>query len=307
MTTPAPTFSMTHASPAKVNLSLRIVGRRADGYHLIDSIFAKIDLSDQVQIAVSDLGPHRETDIEVRCAYPGVPTDDTNLAARAARTVLDENGFGARVLIEITKRIPPGAGLGGGSSNAATVLMCLNSLPSLHIPKARLRELALRLGADVPFFLTPGCARVRGIGEDIESIRGWPDLPLVVTLPKIAVSTAWVFRSYSAGFTRGVGEADRLASGSVPDASLLVNDLETVVLSAFPEIAQVKRALLEAGASAAVMSGSGSAVVGLVPSSTTPETVVAAFQSTMGDVRAECTRVLSTRILPSVDQMPSYA
>lgn len=307
MPTTSPTFTATRDAPAKVNLSLRVVGRRADGYHLLDSIFAKIDLSDRIQIAVSDLRPQRDTDIDVRCTYPGVPTDATNLAARAAGTLLDERGLGARITIAIEKRIPPGAGLGGGSSNAATVLMCLNSLLNLNVQEQRLRELALRLGADVPFFLTAGCARVRGIGEHIEPIRGWPDLALVVALPDIAVSTAWAFRSYSAGFTRGAGEADRMASGSNPDASLLVNDLETVVLPAFPEIANVKRALLEAGASAAVMSGSGAAVVGLVPSSTTPQAVAEAFRSAKRDVRAHCARIIPAWAPPSVDQAPSYA
>src|SRR5262249_18740978 len=145
-----------------------------DGYHLLDSIFAAIDLRDRIVVDVRDVAPNRPTHVAVRCAYPGVPSDATNLAARAAEAVLRETGRGADVTIDIDKRIPPGAGLGGGSSNAATVLAGLNRGLQLGVDAGRLREIALALGADVPFFLTSGCARVRGIGERIDAIRGWP-------------------------------------------------------------------------------------------------------------------------------------
>jgi len=307
-----PTFAATRDSPAKVNLCLRVLGRRADGYHLLDSIFATIDLCDRIEIHVSDLRPHRDTDVSIRCLFPDVPTDGTNLAARAAMILLDECGVGASVTIAIAKQIPPGAGLGGGSSNAATVLTCLNSILNLNVGKQRLHELALQLGADVPFFLTGGCARVRGIGEHIEPIQGWPGLPLVLAIPPIAVSTAWAFRAYAAGFARGAEEASRLAAGIEPDASLLVNDLETVVLPAFPEVAAVKRGLLEAGASAAVMSGSGAAVVALVPSPTAQQGVAETFRSRHGEVRVQGVRILpagapASGAPASVDRTPSYA
>jgi 4-diphosphocytidyl-2-C-methyl-D-erythritol kinase len=280
----------TYDSPAKVNLCLRIVGRRTDGYHLLDSIFAAIDLVDHVTITVSDVGASA-THVEVRCAYPGVPSDDTNLAARAALTLLDACRVGARVAIDIDKHIPPGAGLGGGSSNAATVLRGLVTLLRLDVSPSLLGELALQLGADVPFFLTGGCARVRGIGEDVEPIAGWPGLPLLVALPPLAVSTAWAFRNFVAPFARDADEPSRMAAGLTPSADLLVNDLETTVLPAHPEIAQVKRAFLAAGASAAVMSGSGAAVVALVPASRTPEAITEAVRRREPHVIVHNTRI----------------
>ncbi len=282
----------TYDSPAKINLCLRIVGRRADGYHLLDSIFATIDLVDRIRISVRDVGPSGATHVDVHCAYPGVPNDVTNLAARAALTLLDECGLRAYVAIAIEKRVPPGAGLGGGSSNAATVLRGLNAMLRLDVPEGRLHQLALGLGADVPFFLTGGCARVRGIGESIQPIYGWPGLPVIVALPPLAVSTAWAFRAYSATFARDPDEPVQMAAGVAPSPTLMVNDLETAVLPAHPKIAQVKQALVDAGASASVMSGSGAAVVALVPPSTSPEVVATAFHSRHPDVRVHCTRIL---------------
>lgn len=300
-------LTATCLAPAKVNLCLRVVGRRADGYHLLDSIFAAIDLTDRVLISVSDLCSPKETDVDVRCAYPGVPTDTTNLAARAAVKLLEECGLGAKITIGIDKQIPPGAGLGGGSSNAASVLRCLNTILRLNVSEKRLHEMALQLGADVPFFLTGGCARVRGIGEDIEPVRGWPGLALVVAIPPVAVSTAWAFRGYSGAFADGAEEPSMMASGVEPHAALLLNDLEKVVLVTYPEIAHVKLGLLEAGASAAVMSGSGAAVVALVPPSMSPQAVAEAFSSRHPGVRVCCTRILPAGNPPSVDPTPSYA
>jgi 4-diphosphocytidyl-2-C-methyl-D-erythritol kinase len=254
----------TWYSPAKVNLCLRIVGRRADGYHLLDSIFATIDLCDRIDVSVEDVTRGGAPEVVVRCNHPDVPVDENNLAARAATVLLEDRRIAARVTIEIDKRIPAGAGLGGGSSNAATVLRALTQLLDVEIEPDRLRRLALGLGADVPFFLTGGCARVRGIGERVDRIAGWPGLRLAVVIPPIAVSTAWAFRVYPRDRLQGGPEAERLVSTD-PDGSTMVNDLEHAVFSAFPLIARAKERLLDAGASSAVMSGSGSAVVGIVP------------------------------------------
>jgi 4-diphosphocytidyl-2-C-methyl-D-erythritol kinase len=283
-------FTATWDSPAKVNLCLRIVGKRADGYHLLDSIFAAIDLRDRITVVVRDLARDRPTHVAVRCAYPGVPSDATNLAARAVEVLLQETGRGADVTIEIDKRIPPGAGLGGGSSNAATVLAGLQRDLGLDVARERLHALALRLGADVPFFLTGGCARVRGIGERIEPIRGWPGLRLLVALPPVAVSTAWAFRAYAGGTEPHDDVAGRLAAAAEPVPDLLVNDLERTVLPAYPPVARVKEMLLAAGAQAAVMSGSGSAVVALARD---PQSAAAAFRARAPDVPVHCVRVLA--------------
>src|SRR4051812_9498245 len=171
-------------SPAKVNLCLRVVGRRADGYHLLDSVFAAVDLCDDVTVDAHDLEPSdRGPTIEVRCDDPRVPCSGENLAARAAYLVLAERGLGGHVVIELHKRIPPGSGLGGGSSNGASVLVGLAEVLGITIPRPRLDDLALQLGADVPFFLAGGVARVRGIGERVEPQPRWRELHLVLAIP----------------------------------------------------------------------------------------------------------------------------
>ncbi|MEO6027686.1 MAG: 4-(cytidine 5'-diphospho)-2-C-methyl-D-erythritol kinase [Candidatus Binatia bacterium] len=307
MRAPSSPITSTCDSPAKVNLCLCIVGRRADGYHLLDSIFAAIDLIDRVTITIANVSSQRGTSVAVHCAVPGVPTDATNLVARAATALLDDCGIGADLTIGIDKRIPPGSGLGGGSSNAATVLRALVHMLDLRVTPPRLGELALSLGADVPFFLTGGCARVRGVGEQVDPIPGWPGRGLVVALPPIAVSTAWAFSRYSAGFSTDPSEPERLACAPEPTAPLLRNDLETVVLPAYPALGDLKRSFLEAGAPAAVMSGSGAAVIGLVPPGTTSEDFAQALQA-----RHPSTRFHGTRIRPAsqgtmVDRPRSYA
>ncbi len=279
-------------SPAKINLCLRIVGRRADGYHLLDSIFAAIDFGDHIDVRVANVGRQRNVDVRVHCDRTDVPSDATNLAARAAATLLGECRVGADVDLAITKRVPPGTGLGGGSSNAATILMALNARLGLGVPPARVHALALTLGADVPFFLTGGCARVGGIGERIEPFPGWPGQELVIAIPPVAVATAWAFRTYAGGLFPDADDAARLAGARVVDPTLLRNDLETVVLSAHPEIGRLKTSLLASGAEGAVMSGSGSAVVGLVPAGMTASSLAATLRERNPGVAVHCTRIL---------------
>jgi 4-diphosphocytidyl-2-C-methyl-D-erythritol kinase len=291
-------------SPAKVNLCLRVRGRRGDGYHLLDSIFVPVDLGDRITLAVAALRTGADSAVAVRWDHPGVPADGTNLAARAATLLLAECGCGADVRIAIEKTIPPGSGLGGGSGNAATVLAGMNALLGLGVPAVRLRELALRLGADVPFFLCGRPARVRGIGEDVEPITGWPALRLVVAIPRLAVATAWAFRAFAQGGCTPPGdeppalapagdEPARLAAGEAPAPDLLVNDLERVVLPAFPAIAELKAQLLAAGATAAVMSGTGSAVIGIAPSAAAAERIAAAIQRVRPEVRVHAVGVFA--------------
>jgi len=280
-------------SPAKVNLCLRVVGRRDDGYHLLDSIFVAIDLCDRITLEVADARPGGPSEIEVRCGHPGVPETTDNLAARAATALLADCGWGAHVRCTIDKTIPPGTGLGGGSGNAATVLLALNTLLGLRIPGARLRELGIRIGADVPFFLDGRPARVQGIGERMEPIPGWPALRLVVAIPRLGVETRWAFRAFAARGRIAPGdEAARLADGAAPTSDLLVNDLEQVVLPAFPTIAELKRRLLAAGATAAVMSGSGSAVVGIAASASAAERIAEEIRRRSPGTRAHALGVL---------------
>jgi 4-diphosphocytidyl-2-C-methyl-D-erythritol kinase len=280
-------------SPGKVNVSLRIVGRRADGYHLLDSIFVPIDLCDDVAVEACVDGSD-DVRIEVHVDDDATPADETNLAARAARALLEECRRGGTVVVELRKRIPVGAGLGGGSSNAATLLRGLNDLLDLGVPPARLAAIGLELGADVPFFLAGGSARVRGVGERVEYIGGWPGTSLIVAVPPVRVSTPWAFARFR---ERGpiapeaaATEAAALAAGAPLAAPLLVNDRECVVFPAFPAVAAVKARLAEAGAVAAVMSGSGAAVVGVAASAAAADAVAAAVVRAVPEVRVDVVR-----------------
>jgi 4-diphosphocytidyl-2-C-methyl-D-erythritol kinase len=304
----APSAVTAHClSPAKVNLCLRIVGRRADGYHLLDSIFAAIDFCDRIDLRVTDVRAGRDVRVQVRCDRPDVPSDATNLAARAAAILLDECGLGGDVDLSITKRIPPGAGLGGGSSNGATVLSMMNEQLRLGVAPTRLHALALALGADVPFFLTGGCARVRGIGERIEPIRGWPGRVLVLALPPVSVATAWAFRAYTAGLFPEAQEAALMATHGVLEPGLLRNDLEAAVLPNHPEIARLKASLLASGAAGSVMSGSGSAVVGLVADGESADAVASALRTRHPEAVIHVARILAAKGHSSVDPTASYA
>lgn len=289
----------TRTAPAKVNLCLRVVGRRSDGYHLLDSIFAAIDFTDDVTLSIATVGDHYDqSTVTVSCDYPGVPGDETNLAARAATAFLHATNESARVHVRIDKRIPPGAGLGGGSSNAATVLSTLNELAGSPLSLAKLAEVALSLGADVPFFLTGGCARVRGIGEDIAPIPGWPGRELIIAIPPVEVATAWAFRNHRAELDGDPHEPARLAASPEIDPTLLRNDLERVVLSAYPEVAATKSALLSAGAAAAVMSGSGSAVLAIGSPNASADRIRDAFSKALPGTPAHVVRVMSSHGSP---------
>jgi len=181
----------TYRAPAKLNLFLEVLGQRPDGYHELDSVFAEIDLADSLAIeparavSLSIDGPEAE----------GVPADATNLAWRAA----DALGVGARIHIE--KRIPAGGGLGGGSSDAATVLRALNDLCGLGHDLASLSEIGKKLGADVPFFLRGGVAHCQGIGEIVETLPSPGPRPFLLMLPKLTSSTPAVYAAHPSGLT----------------------------------------------------------------------------------------------------------
>lgn len=234
------------AAPAKVNLFLHVTGRRADGYHLIESLFAPIDIADTLH-----LSDRRDGAIRCVAPIPGVRADD-DLAGRAARALQAASGSAQGVDYSIDKRIPLGAGLGGGSADAACMLLALNRLWSLGWSRDALAELALSLGADVPFFVRGTPALARGIGEVLCPVS-LPTLWLVMIVPPVHVPTATIFAA---------PELTRCA----PSAKITVfsavygrNDLEPVAAARFPEIASAL-AELRRVAPQARMSGSGAAV-----------------------------------------------
>jgi 4-diphosphocytidyl-2-C-methyl-D-erythritol kinase len=256
-------------TPAKINLFLRVTGRRADGYHELDSVFLPISMYDRISVEVRDAGAGEDASVALRCSAPGLPADQDNLAVRAAHAFMREFAIRAEVLIDLDKHIPAGAGLGGGSSDAAAVLRMMAALrPAGGDGAERMGELAASIGADVPFFLAPAPSRVRGIGERIAPLGDVPALPLVIAVPPFEVATASVFRALEPSGWSGPapdGDLEALAAGEIRP-SLTVNDLAAPATSMFPEISRLRSLLAALGARAAQMSGSGGAVFGVFES-----------------------------------------
>lgn len=248
--------SVTLSCPAKVNLYLKVVGRRPDGYHDLVTVLQPLSLADELVIELVE-----GTDVSLACNLPDLPVDEGNLAVRAALAFQKAvcRTFGVRM--RLTKNIPVAAGLGGGSSDAAGVLKGLNILQGNLLDGAKMGELARGLGADVPFFLQDGPALGEGIGDRLTPVS-LPPAWFVLVNPGFAVSTAWVYRSLEPPFTPPPpGLAARLARDH--PAQWLHNDLEAVTLGRYPELKALKQALLREGAAGALMSGSGPTVFGI--------------------------------------------
>jgi 4-diphosphocytidyl-2-C-methyl-D-erythritol kinase len=250
------------SAAAKVNLALEVLGRRADGYHELATVMQAVDLSDRVVLEEAPT-------VEVRVAAGDVPRDG-NLAARAAAALRAAGGIETGVRITLDKRIPVAAGLGGGSSDAAAVLLGLNRLWRLRWPLDRLAEVGTTLGMDVPFFLHGGAAMATGRGEQVSPIQS-AALALVLVNPRFPVSTAETYaRVTPAMYTDGARAAEAaraLATHRATQVAVsLYNGLEAALVGAYPEIARMKAALLAAGALGAAMSGSGPTVFGVARS-----------------------------------------
>jgi len=266
-------------APAKINFGLRVVGRRSDGYHELDSLFLPLDLADDLSLELTDApapGVSLQVEPADRAAALGVPADDTNLAVRAARAFLADSGASTAVAIRLAKRIPAAAGLGGGSSDAGAVLRTLDRAHPGALPPGRLAELALSLGADVPYFLDPRPAWVTGVGERIEPLDDWPALVLLLVNPGLPLATREVFRAADALGPSSrlrpasLALAERLAQvrAAVPDhpealAPLLENDLEAAAVRLCPPVGRLRDRLRSLGAAAVGMSGSGPTLFGL--------------------------------------------
>src|SRR5215472_12400907 len=252
---------LAELAPGKINLCLQVTGRRANGYHELDSIFLPIAWSDIVRIETRPADAPR---VSLRCDEAALDDAESNLASRAAAAFMAEFAIAAEVLVDVCKRIPVGAGLGGGSSDAGAVLRMMAAIFGISSPE-RLATLALQLGADVPFFLDPGPARVRGIGEIIEPLSAMVQLNLVIAVPAVKVSTAKVFAALGRESWSGPvadSEISSILSGRM-SAAQVVNDLAKPAMGLFPDIAKLKALLEEEGARVAAMSGSGGAVFGL--------------------------------------------
>ncbi len=265
-------------SPAKVNLILRVIKKREDGFHDIFSVMQPVSLFDHISIEVKE-----GDSISVSSDRTDLPADSSNLAYRAARLFFDLTGIKKSAAIHIQKNIPVGGGLGGGSSNAATVLIGLNGLTGAGLSEKELMDESSKLGSDVPFFILKGAAVATGRGEVLKKIT-LPRFNYVLVNPGLHVSTAWVYNnldltkkvednilSYSEA---GLWEGERIKR-------LLVNDLEPVTAKRYPVISELKRELDGLGALGALMSGSGPTVFGVFPDR---DSALSAFKSLKGSL-----------------------
>ncbi len=260
---------MTLFSPAKINLYLRIVDKRPDGYHELETVMLPLDFGDRITLQ------SRKTNVTLASDNPQLPTDGSNLAVRAARTLVEALGTKKGVRIGLMKRTPLAAGLGGGSSNAATTLLGLNRLWKLKASNWQLHTLAASLGSDINFFLAGGAALCHGRGEKIEPIPCKFSGVILLVNPGFGISTKWAYESWARA------AAESRLTAPPPEVSLLLralaeddlagvsrclfNSLEAPSIRKFPVLELIKDAMRDDGAVGALMSGSGTTVFGLFP------------------------------------------
>jgi 4-diphosphocytidyl-2-C-methyl-D-erythritol kinase len=240
-------------APAKINVSLKILRRRDDGFHEIETLITPITLCDQIEIEKSD----SSSEIEFHCDDPSVPAGDDNLIVRAARAFFAATKLKRAISIELKKKIPHGAGLGGGSSDAASTLLALNELFNTNLPREALAKIAETVGSDVPFFIFKSAALCKGRGELVTPLSLKDKLSLLLLKPEFRVSTAWAYSHWRDSLEiPGVSYAAQEFAGQI-----FLNDLECPVFHKFIFLAQLKMWLLkqrEVGAT--LMSGSGSTI-----------------------------------------------
>jgi 4-diphosphocytidyl-2-C-methyl-D-erythritol kinase len=254
---------MKTQAPAKLNIRLKVTGRRPDGYHELASIMVPVKLFDHLE-----LKKILQRGITLTCQGISVPNGKENLVHQAAQAFFSRTGIKQRLSIKLFKNIPVAAGLGGGSSDAASTLKALNEMWSNPLTFQGLAELAASLGADVPFFLHNRPCTARGIGEILEPIGKWPKFWYVIVTPPLRVSTSWVYGNLKLELTTNQYEyiLSALEKEPLKIADILENDLEAVTASHFPVINTIKKSLVDAGAAGALMSGSGPSVFGIFKS-----------------------------------------
>ena len=267
-------------APAKLNLFLHITGRRDDGYHLLETVFQLVDLKDKIYLL-----PREDGKIVLRCpTLAENPEDD--LTVRAASLLKEETQTGQGADIWYEKYIPVGAGLGGGSSDAATTLLALNHLWQTKIPRARLQQMALTLGADVPFFVFGQNAFASGVGEKLVKM----DLPqkwYVIVYPEVVISTQRIFSSKD--LTRNTPSS---IMPSLSDGQCCKNDMQSVVVNEYPQVAKAVAALKPFGYP--LMTGSGSCVFLACDTESEAQMV---FQAVSDEFKAYCVAGLSQHVL----------
>jgi len=273
---PSSAAVITAGAPAKINLGLRVLGKRPDGYHNLLSLMVPVSLYDELRFGLGSRG------VELRCPNSDLPTDAQNLVYRAAQLVLNASRRVEGVRIELKKSIPVGAGLGGGSSDAATTLLAVNQLLGSPLAVADLHPLAVKLGADVPFFLLGRWAMAEGIGDRLTPIDNVPTFWTVLMHPHFQVSTRWAYENLTLTTGPNGSKFNILGDTSAGEMTtshqrllnrrqltlenmlpLLANDFEPLVFGHYPQLHDFRKTLLAADARAVAMTGSGPTLVGL--------------------------------------------
>ena len=253
------TMMKTVFAPAKINLCLHVTGRREDGYHDLATLMQRVDIQDRLEITVSS-----GAEITACCPKLNLPPGVENIAVRAARLFLSYIKEECSVAVRIDKKIPAAAGMGGGSSNAASVLLALNDMLGVNLSQSELISIGVKIGADVPFFLyDQSAAWATGVGERLQPWPGLPPTAFVLVNPGIEVSTAWVFKTFGLTCSRPIAKIPRFPVRTSGLVRLLHNDLEIVTCQRHPVITAIKERLLAGGAAGALMSGSGPTVFGV--------------------------------------------
>lgn len=247
---------------AKINLSLDLVGKREDGYHLLRSVMQEVSLCDHITLSRADEG------IVLRCNKRYIPIDERNIAYRTAKAFFEYTGITPSVKINIRKYTPCGAGLGGGSSDGAAVVDGLCQLYDVPLTAEQKASLCESIGADIPFFFYGGTSLIEGIGERVTPIDNLPDCRIVIVKPKVSLSTAAIFASPLTKQAFGSDSTDRVIAGIKSGNIIRVfehaeNALEPASCEKCPEILNIKQQFMSQGAVFSMMSGSGSAVYGV--------------------------------------------
>jgi 4-diphosphocytidyl-2-C-methyl-D-erythritol kinase len=245
---------------AKINLYLHVLGKREDGFHNIETVYHSITLCDTLTLS------RRNAGLTLSCSDSTIPVGNENIALRAAAKILEGSPFGVHTAIE--KRIPVGAGLAGGSADAAGTLVGLSKLFGLKYSMKDLEMMAEGLGADVKFMLTGGCAIGQGRGDQLTPLPSLPNLPVVLVIPPLTIRTDWAYSSLKMGLTSHTSRLSMVSSalgkGDVASlCDLLENDFEGLIFDRYPSVGRIKEDLLGCGAIGALMSGSGPVVYGL--------------------------------------------
>jgi 4-diphosphocytidyl-2-C-methyl-D-erythritol kinase len=249
---------MRSKAPAKINLLLRVLRKRPDGYHDLASIMQQISIYDELEYTLQQEG------ITLHCPGTDLPTNEQNLIYRAAQTIFNHTGYRNGVEIVLNKSIPSAAGLGGGSSDAATTLMTLNDLCSLGLSKTELIKLGAKLGADVPFFIFGRSAFATGIGDKLQTLPDLPQINMVLINPTFPLSTKTVYENLNLALTKKKNNYSIPRFYALGDVIReLHNDLEAVSLKMHPELNDLKQILMKEGALGALMSGSGPTLFGI--------------------------------------------